>query len=91
MNPIATVAKALRIQARRRAIKKLSDQSRRANAMDDLKEVIHHAVMRAIHKGGNRRGESRVIELPAIALIADDITSQVIDVIAMYTHNNGGE
>ena len=59
--------------------------------MDDLKEVIRHAVMRAIQKGGNRRGESRVIELPAIALIADDITCQVIDVIAMYTHNNGGE
>jgi hypothetical protein len=60
--------------------------------MDDLKEVIRHAVMRAIHKAGNRRGESRIIARAAIELIADDIASQVMDVMAMYTqHNTGGE
>ncbi len=59
--------------------------------MDNLKEVIRHAVMRAIHKGGNRHGESLQIELPAVELIADDITAEVMDVMAMYTHNHGGE
>jgi hypothetical protein len=59
--------------------------------MDDIKEVIRHAVVRAIRKGGNRRGTSRVIEDAALALIADDITAEVMDVMAMYTHNHGGE
>ena len=57
----------------------------------DLREIIRHAVVRSIHKAGNRRGESRVIEAPAIERIADDITAEVMDVIAMYRHNNGGE
>ncbi len=59
--------------------------------MDNIKEVIRHAVVRSIRKGGNRRGESRVIEDAAMERIANDITAEVMDVIAMYTHNHGGE
>jgi hypothetical protein len=55
----------------------------------DLKEIIRHTVSRSIHKGSNRHGESLTIELPAIELIADEITAEVMDVIAMYTHNSG--
>ena len=55
----------------------------------DLKEIIRHTVSRSIHKAGNRHGESLKIELPAVALIADDIAGEMMDVIAMYTHNGG--
>lgn len=57
----------------------------------NLKDSIRHMVVRSIHKAGNRRGESRVIEDAAIELIADSITAEVMDVIAMYTTNHGGE
>ncbi len=56
-----------------------------------LKDIIRHAVVRSIHKAGNRQGESRVIEDAAIERIADSIASEVMDVIAMYRHNTGGE
>ena len=57
----------------------------------NLKDIIRHAVVRSIHKAGNRHGESRIIEDAAIARIADSIASEVMDVIAMYRHNTGGE
>jgi hypothetical protein len=57
--------------------------------MDDIKEVIRHAVVRAIRKGGNRRSTSRVIEDAAMEHIADDITAEVVDVMAIYQHNGG--
>jgi hypothetical protein len=89
MNPIATVAKASRTRAKQRAINKLPPDTG-APTMN-LTDSIRHMVARSIHKGGNRRGESRVIEDAAITLIADDITAEVMDVMAMYTHNHGGE
>jgi hypothetical protein len=85
-------ARASRTRARRaqqRAINRLPLDTG-ATTMN-LREIIRHAVVRSIHKAGNRRGESRVIELPAMELIADEITAEVMDVIAMYTNNNGGE
>jgi hypothetical protein len=57
----------------------------------NLKDSIRRMVVRSIHKAGNRRGESRIIEDAAIERIADDITAEVMDVMAMYTHNHGGE
>ncbi len=48
-------------------------------------------MVRSIHKAGNRRGTSRIIEDAAIELIAAEITAEVMDVMAMYTHNHGGE
>ena len=55
----------------------------------DLKEIIRRAVSRSIRKAGNRYGETLKIELPAVELIAGEITAEVMDVIAMYTHNGG--
>jgi hypothetical protein len=55
----------------------------------DLTEIIRHMVVRSIHKAGNRRGESRIIEDAAIERIADSITAEVMDVMAMYRHNGG--
>jgi hypothetical protein len=57
----------------------------------NLTDIIHRSVVRSIRKAGNRRGESRVIEEAAIERIATSITAEVMDVIAMYTTNHGGE
>jgi hypothetical protein len=57
----------------------------------DLTEMIRHAVYRSIRKGGNRRGDTLKIELPAVELIADEIAREVMDLIGMYTHNGGEE
>jgi hypothetical protein len=57
----------------------------------NLTDIIHHRVARSIRRAGNRRGESRIIEEAAIELIADSITAEVMDVMAMYTTNHGGE
>ena len=57
----------------------------------DLTEIIRHAVYRSIRNGGNRRGEYLTVPLPAVELIADEITREVMDVIGMYTHNDGEE
>ena len=56
-----------------------------------LKDIIRREVVRSIHKAGNRRGESRVLDNAAIERIADSITAEVMDVIAMYRTNHGGE
>ena len=42
-------------------------------------------------EGRLKNVEHRVIEAPAIERIADNITAEVMDVIAMYRHNHGGE
>jgi hypothetical protein len=55
----------------------------------DLKEMIRHTVSRSIHKAANRHGDTLTIELPAVALIAEDIAGEMMDVIAMYTHHGG--
>ena len=55
----------------------------------DLKEMIRRAVSRSTRKAGNRYGETLKIELPAVELIAGEITAEVMDVFAMYTHNGG--
>jgi hypothetical protein len=89
MSPIATDAKASQTPARQQAIHKLPPDTG-ATPMH-LKAIIAHAVVRSIHKAGNRQGESRVIEDAAIERIADSIASEVMDVIAMYRHNTGGE
>jgi hypothetical protein len=57
----------------------------------NLKAMIAHAVVRSIHKAGNRQGESRVIADAAIERIAESIASEVMDVMALYRHNHGGE
>jgi hypothetical protein len=57
----------------------------------DLKEIIRRAVSRSIRKAGNRYGETLKIELPAVELIADEITREMMDVIGMYTHNGDEE
>jgi hypothetical protein len=87
MSPIATDAKESR--TRQRAINKLPPDTG-ATTMN-LKEIIRHAVRRSIRKGANQHGESLTIAIPAVELIADEIASEVMEVIAMYTHNSGEE
>jgi hypothetical protein len=62
--------------------------SRGRRAMD-IKEVIRHAVARSIRKGGNRHGESLVVPLPAIELIARELASELEELIEMF--RQGGD
>ena len=89
MSPIATDAKASQTPARQQAINKLPPDTG-ATPMS-LKAMIRREVVRSIHKAGNRRGKSRVLDNAAIERIADSITAEVMDVMAMYRHNTGGE
>jgi hypothetical protein len=57
--------------------------------MDDIKEVIRHAVVRAIHKGGNHHGESLVVPIPAIELIARELAGELAEIIHMF--RQGGD
>jgi hypothetical protein len=57
--------------------------------MDDLKDTIRRAVMRAIHKAGNRHGESRLVPLPAVELLADELADELVQLIEIF--RQGGD
>ncbi len=61
-----------------------------AKIMKDLKETIRHAVRRAIHKGGNRHGESRVLPLPAVERIAEALADELVQLIELFRQGGDG-